>query len=270
MKKFDELTRTHYNTWPFKIQGRAIEFPVTVKLKSINDDEIEIYNILNTKEVISEASSNFPGPSNTLFDIETLKKQENVPNDKIEQCCSLDSYDYTHIYHDNIAQGVYKLWGNLDVTLNHKTNPYKGESCVKVNYKKWEVLQFGSNIPARADQYTHLHFMVKAEETCENCLLLKSVKVESKGMKLSIPEANKWIEHSILLKDLNVTNEFYGFWCQNYGDKSKTMYFDEIYLIKATNPPDASKCWQGVGGKSGNGCSLNYILIVLIMMIFLI
>ena len=264
MDEFVSLNRSHYNTWRFVPEGREIAFPLTARVHLISDDKVDITGITLQKEKVFEADRNFIVPENKWYDIEPLDEFDKPL--ETEECCSLYDEDFTEIYKDKIL-GVYNLWGKADVKLNDATDPFEGKYCVKMNAKEWEVLQLGRSFPVRADQYTHLHFAVKGEIVCEKCLLLRRPKIEIEGIKLDVEEENVWKEHTIALKDLNITTEFWGFWMQNLVDEGRTYFVDDIYLLKNQTAPDTSQCWEGVSG-AYSSLSLSLLLVLVFLFIF--
>ena len=224
----------------------------------------------------SSIINNFPIPKDVYFDFKTLKKLDRQPVK--EKCCTLWD-DFTHIYHDGIIEGAYKsIPYEKKLDVNWKTNPFKGDSCIKIDLKGWEVIQFGLNYPARADQYTHIHFAMKTEHECKHCFLFRGIHTDFDGMYLSTDKINEWKEYTISFKDLHIqNNSYWGFWGENMKDKTHTFYFDEIYLIKNPNAPDASQCWKGIEPQSSSSTQtpskpqngISRMLILLSIFIFL-
>ena len=241
---FIQLKRTYYNMWNFERKDVPIKYPITARIYSLTGDYVEVPNLTNEKEKVFLAPSNFPVPKDKYFDIATLNMYDKPSN--AEECCSLMKDDYLSIYTDKIL-GAYYLWNEVnEIKLDDKTSPFKGTHCMKVNAKSWGVFIFYLNWPARADQYTHVHFAIKGENTCKNCVVVKGYEMETSGYKLNIDEANVWKEYTVALKDIGVKSEFWGVRFDYMAEEKRTFYFDDIYLVQNPNAPNDGQCWNGV------------------------
>ena len=242
MNDFIELNRTYYNMWNWVSYTTPLKYPITARIYSLTGDYIDVPNLTNEKEKIFSASSNFPVPNDKYFDIETLRMYDKPT--KTEECCSLMKDDYIYIYKDYLLSAYY-LWNEVnEVKLNDTTSPFKGSNCIKVLVKSWGVFIFYMNWPIRADQFTHIHFAIKGENTCKNCIVAKGYKMETAGTKINIDKANEWKEYTIPLKDIGVNAEFWGLRIDYMGEEKKTFYFDDIYLVENPNAPDAGICYE--------------------------
>ena len=173
--EFVQLSRTSYNTWSFRTDDDDIpfKFPLTASVYSIAGDYVDIPNLTGEKEKEFEAETNFPIPTNKYFDYNTLEMYDKPK--EAEECCSLIMEDYKIMYKDYLL-GAYKSWGTYDLKFDETNDPFEGNYCIKANAIEWGVLIFGINWPIRTDQYTHIHFAIKGEKTCENCITVKTYK----------------------------------------------------------------------------------------------
>jgi len=83
-----KLTRDKYNFWTYDEQT-LINFPITIRIYSINGDQVQV--VVDSLEAgkTYEVDGNFKVPNNTYFNVTSLKKEE-IPENTSE-CCTLDN-----------------------------------------------------------------------------------------------------------------------------------------------------------------------------------
>ena len=245
-----KLTRDKYNFWTYDEQT-LINFPVTIRIYSINGDFVTV--VVDSLEAgkIYEANGNFKVPNNTYYNVSTLKKVE-IPNNTSE-CCSLDNSGFSPIYKSGKISDMYNKYEQKVTVDNNSGDNYQGKPSMKVTFQSFGKLIFQSNFPIRADQYSGVSISIKTNKTCTNCLYFRAYDLQDKNQILSLEEENRWKTYKFDFSSMGIeNNQFNGIVLHFY--KSTTQPFEisigSIELIENEDAPDAGVCLE-IGKTSG-------------------
>ena len=238
-----KLTRDKYNYWIYDEQT-SINFPVTIRIYSINGDYVTV--VVDSLEAgkTYEANGNFKVPNNTYYNVSSLQKVE-IPDNKPE-CCSLDNSGFSPIYKSGKLSEMYNNYEQkVTVDYNSEDN-YQGNPSMKVKFQSFGKLIFQSNFPIRAEQYTGVSISIKTNTTCTNCLYFRAYDLKDKNQILSLEEENTWKTYKFDFSTLGIeNNQFNGIVLYFY--KSTDEYeinIGSIELIENENAPDAGVCLE--------------------------
>ena len=170
---WNNLTRVETNNnFVYYNLENGIKFPILIRIYSINGDYVDVTMSSGQANTYYDANRNFIVPSNTYFDISSLK-QVNVPfNYNFSKCCERDKSDFSPIYKDGYTNGGYYISQDR-VSLTYNSNDiYLGKYSLKAIFQSFGFLNFTSYFPIRADQYLGISFSMKSTKVCSNCLIL--------------------------------------------------------------------------------------------------
>ena len=245
-----KLTRDKYNYWIYDEQT-LINFPVTIRIYSINGDFVTV--VVDSLEAgkTYEADGNFKVPNDTYYNVSTLKKVE-IP-DNTPKCCSLDNSGFSPIYKSGKISEKYNNYEQkVTVDYNSEDN-YQGQPSMKVKFQSFGKLIFQSNFPIRADQYTGVSISIKTNKTCTNCLHFRAYDLQDKNQVLSLEEENRWKTYKFDFSTLGIeNNQFNGIVLHFYKSTAQTYEINigSIELIENENAPDPGVCLD-IGKNSG-------------------
>ncbi|ELP90448.1 hypothetical protein EIN_017170 [Entamoeba invadens IP1] len=267
MTEFITLNRTGYNTWPYKTSnGVKLEFPVTLKIYSINGDYVTATVKTPDEKVVTEADGNFVVPKDQFFDVEKLNKVTKPTNN--DECCTLWD-DYSVLYKDGVV-GTYKDWSYKSTRNLYSTNsPKEGKYCLEITMNAYGGLQLGATFPARVDQYKQLQFYVRGSIDTEKGLYIKALKTENEPIYVTVKK-DVWTFVAVEMTKLNLTNnQFWGLAAINQNSSTNTFSFDAITLVKDPNAPSMAACWDGkeiASNASMSTMTLVFILCVVVLL----
>ena len=245
-----KLTRDKYNYWTYDEQTQ-INFPVTIRIYSINGDNVTVVVDSLKPGKIYEANGNFKVPNNTYYNVSTLKKVK-IPDNALE-CCKLDNSEFSPIYKNGKISEVYNKY-EQKVTVNYDSGDnYQGKPSMKVSFQSFGKLIFQSNFPIRADQYSGISLSIKTNKTCTNCLYFRAYDLKDKNQILSLKEENRWKTYKFDFSSLGIeNNQFNGIVLYFYKSTSQPYEINigSIELIENENAPDAGICLE-IGKTSG-------------------
>ena len=245
-----KLIRDKYNYWTYDEQTQ-INFPVTIRIYSINGDYVTVVVDSLKPGKIYEADGNFKVPNNTYYNISTFKKVE-IP-DNASKCCKLDNSEFSPIYKGGKISEVYNKY-EQKVTMNYDSEDiYQGKPSMKVSFQSFGKLIFQSNFPIKADQYSGISISIKTNKTCTNCLYLRAYDLKDKNQILSLDQENRWKTYKFDFSTLGIeNNQFNGIILYYY--KSTIQPYEinigSIELIENENSPDTGICLE-IGKNSG-------------------
>ena len=245
-----KLTRDKYNYWTYDEQTQ-INFPVTIRIYSINGENVTVVVDSLEPGKIYEADGNFKVPNNTYYNISTLKKVK-IPDNTLE-CCKLDNSEFAPIYKGGKISEAYNKY-EQKVTVNFDSGDnYQGNPSMKVSFQSFGKLMFQSNFPIRADQYSGVSISIKANKACTNCLYFRAYDLKDKNQILSLDQENRWKTYKFDFSTLGIeSNQFNGIVLYYY--KSTIQPYEinigSIELIENENAPDAGVCLE-IGKNSG-------------------
>ena len=245
-----KLTRDKYNFWTYDEQT-LINFPVNIRIYSINGDFVTV--VVDSLEAgkTYEANGNFKVPSNTYYNVSTLKKVE--ISDNTSECCSLDNTGFSPIYKSGKISEMYNHYEQkVTVDYNSEDN-YQGKPSMKANFQSFGKLIFQSNFPIRADQYSGVSISIKTNKTCTNCLYFRAYDLQDKNQILSLEEENRWKTYKFDFSTLGIeNNQFNGIVLYFYKSTAQPYEINigSIELIENENAPDAGVCLE-IGETSG-------------------
>ncbi|ORX65585.1 hypothetical protein BCR32DRAFT_330336 [Anaeromyces robustus] len=212
-----------YNHWTV----RGVELPLYIQLESISGEKVQttINEILNDHQYDTGVQFSIP---NKFYDPFSLKE---IKSPKSENCCKL--YDaFTDIYYEGNYIGEWQDISACERDNEYSKNCYQGKKCIKVDMKDWKVFQFFNRIQPESIRYSAIKFMLKSENTCNECLKLKLD--DNEYVNISTKEAGKWEEKIITLNELGINSDrFRKFMFQGSKKDSQIFYFDNIQLIKS-------------------------------------
>ena len=245
-----KLTRDKYNFWTYDEQT-LINFPITIRIYSINGDQVQV--VVDSLEAgkTYEADGNFKVPNNTYFNVTSLKK-ENIPENTSE-CCSLDNSAFSPIYKGGKISEMYNNYEQKVIVDYNSEDYYQGKPSMKVKFQSFGKLIFQSNFPIRADQYTGVSISIKTNITCTNCLYFRAYDLQEKNQILSLEEENRWKTYKFDFSSMGIeNNQFNGIVLYFYKSTAQPYEINigSIELIENENAPDAGVCLE-IGKTSG-------------------
>ena len=246
-----KLTRDKYNYWTYDEQTQ-INFPVTIRIYSINGDFVTVVVDSLQPGKTYEADGNFIVPSNVYYNISTLKKVE-IPINTSE-CCELDNSGFSPIYKGAEISDIYNKY-EQKVTVNYNSEDnYQGKPSMNVKFQSFGKLIFQSNFPIRADQYSGVSISIKTNKTCTNCLYFRAYDLKTKNQILSLNDENRWKTYKFDFSTLGIeNNQFNGIVLYFYKSTAQPYEINigSIELIKNENAPSAGICLEI--GKNNEG-----------------
>ena len=245
---WNNLTRvqTNNNFIYYNLEN-GIKFPILIRIYSINGDFVDV--TMNNAEPSKyyESVRNFIIPSNTYFDISSLKKI-NVPyNFNFSKCCELDKSDFSPIYKDGYINGGYKISQERVSVIYNSNENYLGKYSLKAIFQNFGFLNFISFFPIRADQYQSVFFSMKSTKVCDNCLDFGAYGISNYNNFISFTEANIWRNYSFRFDTLGISNNKFNGIFFNYNKfttENLEVNIENIQLIPNPNAPDAGICYS--------------------------
>ena len=239
-----KLTRDKYNYWTYDEQTQ-INFPVTIRIYSINKDFVTV--IVDSLEPgkTYEADGNFKVPDNTYFNVSTLEKVK-IP-DNTSECCKLDNSEFSPIYKNGKISEVYNNYGQKATMDYNSGDNYQGKPSMKVDFQSFGKFIIQSNFPIRADQYSGVSISIKTNKTCTNCLYFRAYDLKDKNQILSLNDENRWKTYKFDFSSLGIeNNQFNGIVLYFYKstDQPYEINIGSIELIENENAPDAGVCLE--------------------------
>ena len=213
-QKWTKQTRNqNTNKWLYyNSKSGIITYPVVVRIYSINGDYVDATLPSGEPNRTYEANGNFNVPQNTYFDISTLQKINNVPNnDDSNKCCELDKSDYTPIYKDGILKEIYIDNSQNVEVIKSSTDKYLDNYSLKAKFQNNGNLIFKSKFPIRADQFLDISFSMKSSILCSNCLYFRAYNLNNNNKVINFDKTNTWSNYTFSFENLGIqNNEFNG------------------------------------------------------------
>lgn len=248
-QKWEKFSRYKNNTWEYyNSQSGIITYPIVIRIYSINGDYVNLTLSGVESNKYYEADGNFIIPNKTYFNISTLQKIDNAPNnDDLNKCCELDKSDFTPIYKDGNLNKNYRNYSqNVQISYNSEEK-YLDKYSLKANLQSNGNLIFKSNFPIRADQFLGISFSMKSSKICENCLYFRVYNLTNNNQIISFNNANTWRNYSYSFQDLGIQNNEFNGIIINYNKVSNEnleINIENIQLIPNPYAPYAGICYN--------------------------
>ncbi|ELP94109.1 hypothetical protein EIN_184760 [Entamoeba invadens IP1] len=258
-----KLARNSNNRWIYD-PDKPLIIPYYLQVTAISGESVNIKMTSTTAFDTITSDVQFKVPDDLFFEMETLKIAQKPVN--MEECCELPD-DWTDVYEDS-QKGVWIGMSIRSTTdFGSVESPYKGTKCIKQEMGDYAGLHFYTNTPPKSGMYTGFYVYVKVTEECNSCLLFKAKNPQNNGIKKSVV-VGEWTKIEVTFDEIgaDITN-FLGFTITNEQKDVRTVYFDEIHLIKSIDPPSTRKCTEEFRPQNG---VLNTPLLLLSSFIFII
>ncbi|KAL7712682.1 Expansin-B5 [Entamoeba marina] len=203
-KNYKKIDRTDYNVFIVENES-GIELPFLLRITSIAGDSYVTKITEVKKEYVTETDFQFNIPSNTFFDVQTLKTIEKPST--TETCCSQQN-DIQYVYNDSL-KGVWSMSSYDTVIISEKSNQaHSGNSYIKAEMNNLGSIQIDSMITFSAKYYSSLSFYIESSKDGAKLEVKKlSEKKDITGKTIEIPTKNEWTEVVVSLKELGITDD---------------------------------------------------------------
>ena len=220
------------NYWTYDPSGYEINFPIKIRIYSINRDyvTIPIDNIKGGE--VYEADSNFKKVNNTFFNITTFEKEE-VPDDS-SKCCNADISDLSNIYRNGEVNELYYYYYAQKVKVDLKSSEkHQNKNTINATFQSSGKLVFQPESPIRTDQLSGVSIYIKATQNCSNCMYFRAYDLQNKNQNLDLNTVNGWKIYRFNFETLGVEKEFNGIILNYYKTNGKPfqIYIGSIDLI---------------------------------------
>ena len=246
-KKWEKKSRDKNNYWVYYISnGSTFAYPIFIKIYSINGDYVNLTLNETKPKTYYEANGNFIVPKNTYFDISTLEKINNIPNDVLKNCCELDKSDFTPIYKDGNLNKIYKNNSqNVEVIYNSE-DKYLDKYSLKAIFGNNGNLNFKSTFPIRTEQFLGISFTIKCSKVCDNCLQIRAYDLNDNSQIINFNKENIWSNYNFTFEDLGIqNNQFNGIIFDNkLSNENLEINIENIQLIPNLHAPNVGICFD--------------------------
>ena len=227
------------NNWIYYNLNNEIEYPLNIRIYSINGDCVTVTINSLEKDKYYEANGNFIIPENTYFDVTTLKKV--ALSIDYNKCCERDKSDFTPIYKDGYVNGGYSEIKE-GITVEYKsTDTYQSKYSIYAKFQKSGSLTFKPYFPIRADQYKGLSFSIKFKSIPYDSFLLKLYDSNNYLLSLNSNILNTWKNYTVNFDQIT-NNQFNGITFYYNGYELLEISLENIELIPNPNAPYAGVC----------------------------
>ena len=239
------------NNWINYDLNKEIQYPLKIRIYSINGDYVTgtINNLEKNKYY--EADGNFIIPENTYFDVTTLKKvyTNNIEKNK---CCEIDKSEFTPIYKDSQINSWYNAIQSGVIVDFNSINTYQSRYSIEAKFQKFGNLTFKPSFPIRADQYKGIYFSMKLNSYSYEYLYVKLYDIDDNLLSVNyFNGGNAWKNYTISF-DKITNNEFNGIIFHYNGGDTLEVLLENIGLISNPNAPYAGICYNNSTEKTNN------------------